>query len=62
MPNFTFSPGLWYKLYYTDNGVVIARFDTSKNGELVFRTRDGVELPYNEAIRNLYDRKELHNQ
>lgn len=62
MQNFNFSPGLWYELHYTDNRVVTARFDTTINGVPIFQTTNGDILSYNEALRNLYDRKELHNQ
>ncbi len=47
-----FSPGLWYKIYYTDGSTEVARCLTTPYGEIKFLVKDKGEVSRDIMLRN----------
>ena len=52
MARFNFIPGQWYKFYYTDGSIKVARCITTPFGEIRFQVEGNGEVSYNEMLRN----------
>ncbi len=61
MPRFNYTIGQWYKFYYVDGSIKVAKSITGSMGYPVFQTEDGIELSYSEIMNNCI-KKELYNK